>query len=178
MRLLLVLNDAHNPINNPTVQIADPGKQNTFATKLHNQCACHLTHRWRCMFLSPWHTVLAIYSSWNYGRSLVLSDLPNITRLISLHYVFTLCCFRLTTVFENCHSDTLHNISRPKFAIVFQNGTCEIGFMTRFSQQRCRCVTVRWEFGLLNWVHVRWLRCQIKLSRVGILPLWNWSAFV
>ena len=27
--LLLVLNDAHNPINNPTVQIADPRKQNT-----------------------------------------------------------------------------------------------------------------------------------------------------
>ena len=27
--LFLVLNDAHNPINNPTVQIADPGKQNT-----------------------------------------------------------------------------------------------------------------------------------------------------
>ena len=29
MKLLLVLNDAHNPINNPTVQIADPCKQNT-----------------------------------------------------------------------------------------------------------------------------------------------------
>ena len=29
VRLLLVFNDAHNPINNPTVQIADPGKQNT-----------------------------------------------------------------------------------------------------------------------------------------------------
>ena len=29
VRLLLVLNDAHNPINNPTVQIADPGKENT-----------------------------------------------------------------------------------------------------------------------------------------------------
>ena len=27
--LLLVLNDAHNPVNNPTVQIADPRKQNT-----------------------------------------------------------------------------------------------------------------------------------------------------
>ena len=96
------------------------------------------------------------------------------------HYTMfsRLCCFRLTTVFENCHSDTLHNISRPKFAIVFQNGMCEIGFMTRFSQQRCRCFTVRWEFGLLNCVHVRWLRCQIKLSRVGILPLWNWSAYV
>ena len=28
-KLLLVLNDAHNSINNPTVQIADPRKQNT-----------------------------------------------------------------------------------------------------------------------------------------------------
>ena len=26
VRLLIVLNDAQNPINNPTVQIADPGK--------------------------------------------------------------------------------------------------------------------------------------------------------
>ena len=29
VRSLLVLNDAHNPFNNPTVQIADPRKQNT-----------------------------------------------------------------------------------------------------------------------------------------------------
>ena len=29
VRLLLVLNDAHNPINNPTAQIANPRKQNT-----------------------------------------------------------------------------------------------------------------------------------------------------
>ena len=28
MSLLLVSNDAHSPINNPTVQIADPRKQN------------------------------------------------------------------------------------------------------------------------------------------------------
>ena len=32
------------------------------------------------------------------------------------HYTMfpRLCCFRLTTVFENCHSDTLHNISRHR----------------------------------------------------------------
>ena len=41
------------------------------------------------MFLSPWHTILAIYFSWDYVRSLVLSDLPDIPRLISLHYVPT-----------------------------------------------------------------------------------------
>ena len=29
VKLLLVLYDAHSPINNPTVQIADPRKQNT-----------------------------------------------------------------------------------------------------------------------------------------------------
>ena len=43
-----------------------------------------------------------------------------------------LCCFRLTIVLENCHSDTLHNISRHKLATVFQNSMCEISFMTRF----------------------------------------------
>ena len=32
MGLLLVLNDAHNPINNPTVRIADPRKQNTLSS--------------------------------------------------------------------------------------------------------------------------------------------------
>ena len=32
-----------------------------------------------------------------------------------------LCCFRLTTALENCHSDTLHNISRHNLATVFWN---------------------------------------------------------
>ena len=41
------------------------------------------------MFLLQWHTILAMYSWWNCGRSLVLSDLTNIPRLISLHYVPT-----------------------------------------------------------------------------------------
>ena len=50
------------------------------------------------MFLSPWHLILAIYFSWDYGRSLVLSDLPNIPRLISLHYVPTPLLFP----FNNC----------------------------------------------------------------------------
>ena len=49
------------------------------------------------MFLSPWHTILAIYS-WSYDTSLVLSDLPNITRLISLHYIPTPLLFP----FSNC----------------------------------------------------------------------------
>ena len=51
-----------------------------------------------------------------------------------------ICCFRLTTVLENCHSDTLHNISRHKLATVFWYSMCEISFMTRFKQQRCRCL--------------------------------------
>ena len=41
------------------------------------------------MFLSSWHTILAINFSWDYGRNLILSDLPNIPRLILLHYVPT-----------------------------------------------------------------------------------------
>ena len=39
-----------------------------------------------------------------------------------------ICCFRLTTVLENCHSDTLHNISRHKLATVFWNSMWEIRF--------------------------------------------------
>ena len=50
------------------------------------------------MFLSQWHTILAIHSSWNYGRSLVLSDYANISRFISLHYVLTPLLFP----FNNC----------------------------------------------------------------------------
>ena len=36
------------------------------------------------MFLSQWHTILPGYPSWNYGRSLVLSNLTNIPRLMAL----------------------------------------------------------------------------------------------
>ena len=46
----------------------------------------------------PWQTILAIYFSWDYARSLVLSDLPDIPRLISLHYVPTPLLFP----FNNC----------------------------------------------------------------------------
>ena len=44
------------------------------------------------------------------------------------------------------------NIWRHKIATVFQNSMCEISFMTQFNQQRCRCLTVQWEVGLLNSV--------------------------
>ena len=63
------------------------------ARKPQNRMAYHLTPWWRYTFLSPWHTILAVYYSWNYGRSLFLSDLSNIPRLISLHYVPTLLLF-------------------------------------------------------------------------------------
>ena len=48
--------------------------------------------------------------------------------LVWFHYTMfrRLCCFRLTTVPENCHSDTLHKISRHKLATVFWNSMCEI----------------------------------------------------
>ena len=99
------------------------------------------------MFLSPWHTNLAIYFSWDYGRSLVLSDCQIFPVWFHCTMFRRLCCFRLTTVLENCHSDTLHNISRHKLATVFWNSIREISFMTRFKHQRCRCFTVRWELG-------------------------------
>ena len=44
------------------------------------------------------------------------------------------------------------NILRHKLATVFENSMCEISFMTQFDQQRCRCLTVQWEVGLLNSV--------------------------
>ena len=111
------------------------------------------------MFSSQWHTILAIYSLWDYGKSLVLSGLPNSTRVISLHYVSTSLLFP----FNNCtlknHLDTLPNISRhkPYFQI-----TCEICFVILFSQQRCRCFTVRWEFGY-------WTACN-NVKRYCTLP--------
>ena len=70
--------------------------------------------------LSPWHTILVIYFLWDYN-SLVLSDLPNIPRLISLHYVLT----PLLSPFNNCtwklsfrHYITLQDINlQPYFKI-------------------------------------------------------------
>ena len=56
-------------------------------------------------------------------------------------------CFRLTIVLEKYR---LHNMSRHKLATVFWNSMCQVSFMTRFNKQRCRCFTIRWEFGLLN----------------------------
>ena len=44
VRLLLVLNDAHNPINNPTVQIADPGKQNTLLLRNYTTNGRAISH--------------------------------------------------------------------------------------------------------------------------------------
>ena len=59
-----------------------------------------------------------------YGRSLLCP----ICQILPAWFHYTmfqrLCCFRLTTVLENCHTDTLHNIPRHKLATVFQNGMC------------------------------------------------------
>ena len=99
--LLLVLNDAHKPINNPTVRIADLRKQNTLLSGNYTTDRRTILHHDGCVFLSPWHTILAIYFSWDYGRSLVLSD------LISPHCVPTPLLFS----FNNC---------RPYLKIVIQ----------------------------------------------------------
>ena len=93
VKLLLVFNDAHSPIINPTVQIADPRKNTLFLGNCtadrrtishHDGDKCHI--------------ILVIHSSWNYGRNLVLSDLPNIPRSISLNYVPT----PLLVTFNTC----------------------------------------------------------------------------
>ena len=86
VKLLLVLNDAHNPINNPTVQVADPRKQNTLLPGKSTTDRRIISHHDGDMFSSQWHTILTMYSSWNYGRCLVLSDSTNIPRLISALY--------------------------------------------------------------------------------------------
>ena len=107
VKLLLVLNDAHNPINNPTVQIADPRKQNTIllgnyqtnrrTTMMEMYVLIAMTHQFCNMFLlvgslfCPSYQILPVW----------------------FHKFWRRCCFRLTTVLARCHSDTLHNISRP-----------------------------------------------------------------
>ena len=65
------------------------------------------------MFLSWWHTNLGIYSSWNYGRSLALSDLTNISRFISPHNVpmpllfpFNHCTWKLSFRHTTYHFKT------------------------------------------------------------------------
>ena len=78
-----------------------------------------------------------------------------------------LCCFRLTTVLENCHSDALHNISRHKLATVFWNSMCEISFMTRFKQQRCRCLLPGGSLGY-------WRACN-NFKRHCTLPYCDWG---
>ena len=44
VKLLLVLNDAHNPINNPTVQIADLREQNTLLLENSTTDRCAISH--------------------------------------------------------------------------------------------------------------------------------------
>ena len=53
VKLLFVLNDAHNPINNPTVQIVDPRKQNTLLAGNYKTDRRTISHH-------EWHTILAI----------------------------------------------------------------------------------------------------------------------
>ena len=98
--LLLVSNDAHNLFNNPTVRIADSRKQNTLLSGNYTTDRRTILHHDGdvCYQLSPRHTILVTYFLWDYNRSLVLSDLPNIPRLISLHYVLT----PLLSPFNNC----------------------------------------------------------------------------
>ena len=113
--LLLVLNDAQNPINNPTVEIADPGKQNTLLLRNYTANRRAISHN-----DGDHGTTFLQY----IPRGIMVGALfCPIWQILPVWFHCTmfprLCCFRLTTVFENCHPDTLHNISRHKFAIVF-----------------------------------------------------------
>ena len=87
--LLPVSNDAHNPINNPTVWIADPRKQIILLSRNDTTDRRTILLNDGDVCSSPWHTILATYFSWDYVRSNVLSDLSDIPRLISLHHVPT-----------------------------------------------------------------------------------------
>ena len=105
--LLLVLNDAHNPINNPTVRIVGPRKQHTLLSGSyttdrrtiihHNGDVCSYpndTPFWQCFFRgimvgALFCPICQIFPVW-FHRTMFRS----------------LCCFRLATVLENCHSDT------------------------------------------------------------------------
>ena len=110
MKSLLVLNDAHNPINNPAVQIADPGKQNTFLqgnyitnrrTISHhdgNVCSYHyVTHHFFYQCIPRGIMVRALFCP--------------ICQILPVWFQYTmfgrLCCLRLTNLIKNCHSNTV-----------------------------------------------------------------------
>ena len=120
VRLLLVLNDAHNPINNPTVQIADPGKENTLLLRNYTTNRRAISHNDGDVCSYHHGTSFQRYIPRGIMVGALFCPICQILP-VSFHYTMfpSLCCFRLTTVFENCHSDTPHNISRYKFAIIF-----------------------------------------------------------
>ena len=118
--LLLVLNDAHNPINNPTVRIADPRKQNTLLSRNYTTDRRTILHQDGDVCSHHHGTPFQQYIS----RGIMLGALVcPICQIFPVWFHCTmfrrLCCFRLTTVLENCYWDTLHNISRHKLATVF-----------------------------------------------------------
>ena len=151
MRLLFVLNDAHNPINNPTVHIADMRKQNTLLPGNSTTDRRTISHHDGDICFNH-NDTFQQYIPRGIMPGALFCPIWQIFPVWFHCTMFRLCCFRWTTVLENCHSDTLHHISRHKLTTVFWNNLCEINFMTRFNQQRCQCFTVWWEFRLLNSV--------------------------
>ena len=139
VKLLLVLNDAHNPINNPTVQIADPHKQNNILlgnyktnrriTMMEMYVLIAMTHHfcnmnmfllelWKEPYLFPSNQILPVW----------------------FHKFWRRCCFRLTTVLERCHSDTLHNISKPDASL--SGGSLE--YLTACNNVKRYCTLPWW----------------------------------
>ena len=99
MGLLLVLTDVHNPINNPTVQIADPGKQNILLLRNYTTNRRAISHSDGDVCSYHHGTPFQQYVPRGIMvGALFFSDLPNITRLISLHFVPTTLLF----AFNNC----------------------------------------------------------------------------
>ena len=103
-----------------TVRIADPSKQNTplsgnYTTDRrtilhHNGDVCSYHHD------TPFKQCIS--------RGIMVGALFGpICQIFPVWFHCTmfrrLCCYRLTIVLENGHSDTLHNISRHKLATVF-----------------------------------------------------------
>ena len=117
VKLLLVFDNAHNPINNPAVQIADPGKQNTLL--LVNYTTNRRTISHPDGHVSSYHhdTLFQQY----IPRGIIVRVLFCLICQILpvwLHYTMfrRLCCFRLTAVLIQTHYLTFQDINlQPYF---------------------------------------------------------------
>ena len=101
VRLLLVLNDAHNSINNPTVQIADPGKQKTLLLRNFTTNRRAISHNDEDV--CSYHHGTPFLQYIPHGIMVRALFCP-ICQILPVWFHYTtfprLCCFRFVTVFE------------------------------------------------------------------------------